>query len=217
MTLIRSHPEFKKKRCQYFYQYYNPMHKTLSEVTSRIRYVDTMCNNMNETTGKSISSEEMYYMILAKLNAPVDTFVLGEVHKQMDTMFRTYPPQVFSDETPGVLEALKDRGATLSILSNTGFTKGISLKPIVESLFPGIFTFQIYSDEIKCSKPHHWAFAKVRDMVHERYYLDKFTLPAPSEIIHVGDNSDADFQGARQFGFDAMVINSNDKLIKDLL
>ena len=64
------------------------------------------------------------------------------------------------------------------------------------------FSFQIYSDEVGFSKPNKEIFNLVFDSIN------KITTIEKKEILHIGDNIIADYNGAINFGFDAFLIKS---------
>ena len=59
----------------------------------------------------------------------------------------------------------------------------------------------IFSDIEKVSKPNPKIFQTVFRKVNELKTVDK------GEILHIGDNMIADFEGAKKFGFEAKLIN----------
>ena len=103
-----------------------------------------------------------------------------------------YPPAPM----PGAADALRAlaaRGIRLGIVSNTGRTPGVVLRRILERhdmlrYFDAVAI--AYSDEVGFRKP---------DPRILRHSLDALGV-APARALHVGDNPDADVQGARSLG-----------------
>jgi putative hydrolase of the HAD superfamily len=62
------------------------------------------------------------------------------------------------------------------------------------------FSFQIYSDETGFSKPSKEMFQLVHNEIKSLKSIEK------KEVIHIGDNKIADYDGAIKFGFDALLI-----------
>lgn len=159
LTLIKSNPGFKSERTKIFHRDFNPDHKSIDEVALAFRQVDLMCNAVNERTGKNIDSDEMYLMVISLLNNnqlnlyDIDT---DELYAGMEQLVFQYMPVLYSDETIEVLARLKDMsGSTFSILSNTGFIRGVTLRKILMELkLHPYFDFQLYSDEVGLSKPN---------------------------------------------------------------
>jgi putative hydrolase of the HAD superfamily len=217
-TLIKSNPAFKKERALYFHRTFNSINKSIEEVELVFRNVDLMCNAINEQTGKNISSEEMYLMVIYQLNnspAPFGGIDIGSLYKEMEALIFKYNPTVFNPQTISCLERIKQNpDTTLNILSNTAFIKGSTLRTVIEYLqLSKYFDFQIYSDETGTSKPNAAIFNILFDNI---YSVRKSKDISLSEILHVGDNPIADIAGAESVGISAFQINSNDKLITNL-
>ena len=62
------------------------------------------------------------------------------------------------------------------------------------------FSFQIYSDETGFSKPNKEIFQLVYNQIESLKSIAK------KEVIHIGDNKIADYNGAIKFGFNALLI-----------
>ncbi len=217
-TLIKSNPNFKKERALYFQKNLNTKNKSLTEVEDCFRKIDLMCNSINEKTGGNIDAEEMYLMVLYELNNDKELFQfvdLMELYKRLEQLFFNYSPKIFSSHTLDTLEKLKQRpDTTLSILSNTGFIKGQTLRGLLDNLsISQYFDFQIYSDEQKISKPNLEIF---RLLEHNIQLLRKNTVLSYNEIIHIGDNINADINGANLFGIKSLLINTNGKDILEI-
>lgn len=219
LTLIRSNPAFKEERACYFHRHLNPQQKPLEEVKAVFRQVDLMCNAINEKTGNNIDAEEMYLMVVSLLtNIPgylqsVDTATL---YRDMEQLVFRYMPTVYGAETIPTLERIrKQEGCTVSILSNTGFIKGSTLRKILEEIqLNRYFHFQLYSDEWGMSKPNQAFFVQ---MIQTAGAHRLQTGIASHEIIHIGDNPLADIQGAQAAGIHSLLINSNHLSISNLM
>lgn len=206
LTLIRSNPAFKQARAQYLFEQHNPKRLLVSQIADIIRRVDLSCNHANEVCGRNISHREMYSMVLYQMLYTDHTAaVIDKLCDDVEQLFLTYPPQVYSDDTIQTLRTLKYDGRRILLLSNTGFIPGATISKWMQTTdFASIFNWRYYSDEIGYSKPNPKAFNELK-------YVGMGSL------CHVGDNPVADYAGAIHAGFDAFLINSNDKTIKDLL
>lgn len=217
LTLIKSNPDFKTERAKRFHARYNPLNKSLQEVATIFRQVDLMVNSINEKTGKNIDAEEMYLMVISILNNydPVFSSIdIDELYLEMEALLFDYLPHIYCEDTKELLTALKASGvSTLSLLSNTGFIKGATLRKVLKKLeLEQYFDFQLYSDEVRLSKPNLIFFQLMLDSIDREKHLEL----ALSEIVHVGDNPIADAYGAAQLGIHSVLINSNDKSINCL-
>jgi len=219
LTLIKSNPCFKIERTKVFHRDYNPAGKTIDDVAKAFRQVDLMCNSVNEHTGKNIDSDEMYLMVislindnqLSLMNIDTDNLYLG-----MQKLLFNYMPVVYSAVTIKVLDRLKQTtGSTFSLLSNTGFIKGATLRMILKELkMDQYFDFQLYSDEVGMSKPNPAFFNLMLQQIKK---VNNDKLIALDNIIHIGDNPDADVAGANAVGIKSLLINSNNQSITSLL
>ena len=217
LTLIKSNPGFKIERTKIFHERYNPFSKSIEEVGLVFRQVDLMCNSINEKTGKNIDSDEMYLMVINIISnyksdfSNVDT---GLIYKDMEQLLFKYMPIIYADETISTLLHLKEqRGCTISLLSNTGFIKGATLRTILKELgLYNLFDFQIYSDEVGLSKPNSNLFNLMLNRIFQ--LNDAYTL---QDVLHVGDNFVADIKGAENVGIQGFLINSNSISINQII
>ena len=219
LTLIKSNPDYKLERTRIFHRDFNPGNKSIEEVAKAFRQVDLMCNAVNERTGKNIDSDEMHLMAISLINdnqldlKQIDT---DKLYADMEALVLNYPPMVYSPVTIEVLDHLKQKGgSTLSLLSNTGFIKGVLLKKILAELkMDQYFDFQLYSDEVGMSKPNPAFFNLMLQNIKQVNKGKEITL---DNIIHIGDNPKADIEGANAAGIKSLLINSNNQSILSLI
>ena len=219
MTLIRSNPAFKLERTKFFYQHFNRKEKTLEEVGLIFRQVDVMCNAINEKTGGNIHAEEMYLMVISAMNEyiyPIQEIDIQKLYSEMELLVLEYLPITYDSDTVKMLRQIKATdNVTCSLLSNTAFIKGQTLRKVLNQLgMDQYFDFQLYSDEVNMSKPNPEFFQLLVDKT-EQIRLEK--LVDLKEIIHIGDNSRADIAGAEAAGISSMLINSNHLTILNVL
>lgn len=218
LTLIRTNPLFKEERARYFYNNLNRKAKPAEEIKSIFQNVDILCNAVNEKTGKSISAEEMYCMVVFQMNESTEIMKdldLYSLYADMEHLVLQYMPVVFCNKTIEILDRIKNRpGITLNILSNTAFIKGSTLRKVNSLLgISPYFDFEIYSDEVGLSKPNIELYKQLIDKVS---HIRKGGI-APGEIIHVGDNYRADILGSQKAGIHSFQVNSNHQSITHLL
>lgn len=203
LTLIRSNPEFKKKRNLLFKDFFK-IDAPIEKVSEVVRYYDVLCNNINEKTGLNLSTYEIYYLILGALEVDLASNGikrLGEFYNETEALFFNYKPELIFPDIKLQFEEIVTEGKSINILSNTGFIKGKSLKKLLSYYeLTDFISFQIYSDEVGFSKPNNEIFQLVFDQVNNSKKVSK------SEILHIGDNSIADYNGATNFGFDAHLL-----------
>jgi putative hydrolase of the HAD superfamily len=204
MTLIRTHPEYKRKRAELFCHFFSV--DNLELVEKAIRKTDLMANHINETTGGNIDALELYMMVLQEVHPDWKSFgidALQSFYAKTEKLFSNYLPLAVDDSVTGALQMVSDSGITMNILSNTGFIKGNMLRKAIEQLgWASYFTFTIFSDETGHSKPSTKMFQEVWTCVSmQNHTIEK------NEVLHFGDNPFADVEGASKFGFSAALFS----------
>jgi len=205
LTLIKSDPEFKKKRDLLFKEYFN-IDKPIEEVAAAIRKFDILTNTINEKAGKNFDTFEIYYLILDHLGIDIELFDstrLAKFYSLTEDLLMRYKPVVLHGYIPAFLEKLHSEGITMNILSNTAFIKGSALRKVLSHHgLDKYFTFQLYSDETGFSKPS--------PHMYQLAYNEIGTIcnMAKHEVLHVGDNKVSDYNGALAFGFHAYLVTN---------
>ncbi|MFB9078970.1 HAD family hydrolase [Flavobacterium procerum] len=203
LTLIRSNPEFKKKRNLLFKDFFE-IDSSIEKISEVVRYYDVLCNNINEKTGLNLSTYEIYYLILGALEVNLEANgleKLGDFYNETEHLFFAYKPELIFTETKSLFNEIRSEEKSINILSNTGFIKGKTLRKLIDHYgLTDLISFQIYSDEVGFSKPNKEIFQLVFDKVNESKKVEK------NEILHIGDNSIADYNGAVSFGFGAHLL-----------
>ncbi|GIQ57580.1 hypothetical protein Flavo103_07160 [Flavobacterium collinsii] len=203
LTLIKSNPEFKKERNLLFKNFFE-IDSTIDKVNEVVRYYDVLCNNINEKTGLNIDTYELYYLILRALEVDINKFEtdkLSEFYEETEALFIKYKPELIFPDTKKLFQEMTNEDKSINILSNTAFIKGRTLRKLLAHYeLTDYFKFQIYSDEVGFSKPNNEIFQLVFDEINT------FKSAQKKQILHVGDNSIADYNGAIRFGFDAYLL-----------
>jgi putative hydrolase of the HAD superfamily len=205
MTLIRSHPEFKKKRAALFADFFSI--KDVAVAFQAIRKIDVRANHINEVVGGNIKALELYMMALYEAGADVEKISIQQLNTFLsasEKLFFDYLPLPLDNSVEDGLKLLKDTGATLNILSNTGFIKGAVLRRYFEIIgWDKYFSFSIFSDETGFSKPSSNMFEAVWASVKA---VSNNRLVNKQQVLHIGDNLRADYNGAISYGFQAFQI-----------
>jgi len=213
LTLFKSNPEFKQKRDELLRDFFSIEHP-VEQVSDTIRAYDRKFTLINERIGKNIDAHEMLLVILDELGADIHQLQLSSLnhyYSEMEQLFFKYHPVFIEANLPGWLQQLRQRNISLSILSNTGFVRGHSLRQLLQNLgISDLFGFQIYSDEVGLSKPSGAMFGLVSQHIGPERNL------ALQQVLHIGDNPNADFKGASDFGYMAALINSNGRSLNHI-
>jgi len=109
----------------------------------------------------------------------------------------TIPPKL-NAVGPVILQAVRKRGYKVGLISNTGRSPGSALRQLLDTY--GIlryFDATVFSNEVMRRKPNRVIFDCAAQM-----------LGADNEaVVHVGDNPEADFWGARNAGMQAILLD----------
>lgn len=208
LTLIKSNPQFKQRRAEFIAERYNPLGLSSILVFNIIRNIDRACDQMNETSGKKVATEFMYSSILNELGYDallINDNLLAEIKSHINELFYEYQPSLLNDDILKILTQFKSDGLSMNISSNTGFIEGYCLvkSSNLAELF-SFFDFLVFSDEINASKPSSEFFENVFRQTNVK----------KKEIIHIGDNYSADYIGAKNFGFNALLIENSEYSIE---
>jgi len=203
LTIIKSNPDFKAKRDTLFRDFFS-IDKDIDEVRKVIRKYDVLFNRISEKTGNHIEREEIFLLMLDVLGKDIETVddnQLKQFFQQVDELFLNNKPVLLWGNIEELLIEIKENNKTASILSNTAFIHGDSLRKVLEHLgLADYFSFMIFSDEVKASKPNLRVFEIMFDKINDFRTLEK------KEILHVGDNKIADYEGAKTFGVNSKLV-----------
>ncbi|MDX6188844.1 HAD-IA family hydrolase [Flavobacterium sp. Fl-318] len=205
LTLIKSNPEFKQRRNLLFKDFFEINHG-IEKVNEVVRYYDVLCNTINEKTGLNLDTYEIYYLILSALDVDMDqngTDRLSQFYDHTEELFLEFKPVLIYPEIQKMFKDVTDQGKTINILSNTAFIKGRTLRKVLQHYeLSEYFKFHIYSDEVGFSKPNQQIFQLVLDEIETYKKIEK------KDVLHIGDNPIADYNGALEFGFNAHLLKN---------
>ncbi|UPZ35865.1 HAD family hydrolase [Sphingobacterium sp. PCS056] len=202
LTLIKSNPQFKINRNRLLRDFFS-IDSSIEKIGETVRYYDLLANRISESTGIHFDANHIYYLILDqfKISFNQSDKQLQEFQKEVDTLFFKYKPILIDGHIKDLFKKISNQNKTISLLSNTAFITGESLRKILMDYeLSDYFMFQLYSDEIGISKPNHSVFDMVFNKVNDHLRITK------SEVVHIGDNKFADYLGAKNYGFQAILI-----------
>jgi putative hydrolase of the HAD superfamily len=203
---------FRQKRDELFRDLFS-LNASLESISAHFKKWDTRFTAINEKTGKNLDAEEMLSIVLADLDHTdkFDGRMINEFFQRQEDIFFSYHPKPIEENLPVFLKALKQQDINISILSNTGFIKGKLLRKLMDHLeLSQYMSFQLYSDEISFSKPSDEAFSSLLSEARKHRHTDV------ANILHIGDNSNADVSGANGAGMQSALINSNNLSLLNL-
>ncbi len=179
-TLARPNPEFAAER-----------DRMLSHITGespeKVRAVYRACKTFLDATaeaaGNGQSTDAAYAFFFRTLTGGVaDHATLTKLANGFRDAFWLQPPLI-EPSTLGALEALAEKGCSISVLSNTNFIGGHLLSKLLDIRSLNLIKFQLYSDQHAVSKPHPAFFDLLAD-----YGTSLGRARERIEILHVGDN-----------------------------
>ncbi len=207
LTLIKSNPLFKKKRDQLFKDFFSIEHD-VNKISEVIRLYDKVCNKINDKTGIHIETNQLYCLILNDLGIDVDKIEiekLEEFYQETENLFMIHKPLLVYPSINKLFKKIHSNGKSASILSNTAFIKGHTLRKVLNHYeLENYFSFQLYSDEIGYSKPHQKAF----ELLLNKANNISTKSVRKNMIVHIGDNIIADYQGAIKSGIQSILIKN---------
>lgn len=203
LTLIKSNPYFKEKRNILFRDFFAIDH-SIDKVREVIRYYDVLANKISELTGIHFDGNQIYCLALNDLKVDInqiDHSMLVKFGQEVDRLFLDNKPVLLHDNIHKLFRRIQNDSKTISLLSNTAFIKGEVLRDVLDSYgLSQYFLFQIYSDEVGISKPNEDIFKLVHDLIKKTHRIEK------NDILHIGDNRIADYEGATRYGFNALLV-----------
>lgn len=196
-TLIKASPTFTQKKVELVKKYFPSLIDSDEFILKSFKDTKNIYNDIIENSGgyqPCISS--IFTYLFSKLQSGYNkvSFV-KEFIDEYQNLTITDGPVLYSEETTIYLEQLSKK-ADLVISSNTMLIDGNSLLDCLSRLgVAKFFKDAAFSDQMQVAKPH-WMM-----------YM--------GSNYHIGDNTLTDGIGATNAGSISIIINSNDKTIKD--
>ncbi|MDR0758081.1 MAG: HAD family hydrolase [Tannerella sp.] len=210
LTLIKSNPLFKRKRAELIADRFRPKNMTVEQIEMLIRQEDNIFDRYNEMQDNKIPAKYMYLHILRKMDLKCGDITEDDaewVMQQSNELLMDYTPRLLNEHVPDILAGLQSEVESMNIGSNTGFIEGKALRKVLKKTgIHHFFTFFVFSDEVRVSKPS----ARFFQHIHEGA-----NMPG-SSILHIGDNPKTDYRGAADFGFNALLITHPNYTLNDI-
>jgi len=160
--------------------------------------------NADHVRGRDLLFEDRLRQVLSfvdpGLPARIERRSLDRIRTALDGPFLTHPPRLFPG-VPEVLNALIDRGVTLAIVSNTGFTSPEGYDQLLEGHgIRHLFKVISLSNGRGLAKP---------DAAFFRVTLDALGV-SPAAALHVGDDLNTDVAGGHRAGLSTVWLSGID-------
>lgn len=119
------------------------------------------------------------------------------LYARINEAFLQAPPSLIEHTFPEALQQLRDKNYKITLLSNTGFVEGKTLRLFFKDLkINNLFDLLLFSDEHDMAKPQPAFFQKIPQ---------HFGCEA-AQVLHIGDNPVADYAGALDSGMNALLF-----------
>lgn len=193
-TLIKSSPHFVNAKVELTKKYFPNLETDF--ILNCYSETKKQLNDLIEQTGFQPNTELMFTLLFSKLSGTyIKREFLYEFAYAYQKLAMEISPQLYSEETLHYLTKLSKLG-NLYLSSNTMLISGRTLGVILNKLdIAKKFSQYYFSDQVGNSKPHKAMYG----------YSN----------WHIGDNVRTDDVGAFCAGSKSIIINSNDKTIKD--
>lgn len=198
-TLIIGDPQFKQARVAIFAKSLGDVDLSVMAVVAK--QIDDDYDRRSELTGEDFDFTARVKGIIGAVHmdpALFDEAFCLDLQQEVNDAFIAMIPSFIEKDLKTTLGALKDKGIKLALLSNTGFIDGKTMRVALERL--GIlhfFDFAVFSNEVQIAKPHKQIYQL---LVAQSGFKSE-------EIMHIGDNMDADYKGARSCGLHALLYD----------
>ncbi len=157
------------------------------------RHTELLVQKWKEHVDLSGEEQLQAFLEFAGLDA-ADADLLDALAASFGDAIRTKLPILYP-HVSAVLGALKRQGYRIGLISNTGRTWGRFLRPIQDDLGVGkFFDDRVFSDELGIRKPEPGIFEASLGHLGLR----------PDEVVHVGDDLEADVAGSKALGLRAV-------------
>jgi FMN phosphatase YigB (HAD superfamily) len=204
-TIVRPNRLFKEKRAELIGTLFNNRFSKY-EIDSAFSKIGKKYNEHQQAGNSAISSLVLLKSVLNEIK-PNSNVNLIELHNQINILFLANPPFIepsFYD----IIDLINKKGKTCSITSNTAFISGSVIVKYLENCnLLHHFSFTIFSDEFGFGKPSSKIFDHLTTKAIEcKSVVDK------TNILHIGDNLESDYNGAIQSGLTAFHLLDNNLL-----
>jgi FMN phosphatase YigB (HAD superfamily) len=201
-TIIKSNPEFSKSRLLYLSKDFEMTNSFEPQtISAALTKVSRFSDPFGEFFQFGFTPKELYYMFLYELygkELKVNDRQLTTLYNETLELFLLNPPSLIDSNFGLILNSIRDEyNCGLNILSNTSFAGAEHLIGTLKyhNIYD-LFDFCMFSETYKMFKPNINFFQKV---------IDNSKCQA-HEILHAGDNYDADVVGADNAGMSTMLF-----------
>lgn len=194
-TLVKANKKYKAERVALLAQAVGI--SDLAAVKAAMDGADDNLDTLTIQTGEQYGFNDRVVETCRILDVPTPS--LSALYQAISGAFLADLPTLTEDGLPAMLATLKAEGYLIAVNSNTGFVTAGLMRTMLTNL--GLFQyvdFGLFSDEIGAAKPSPKVYS---------HLVEVSGVPA-SEILHVGDNPDTDYNGALASGLVALLYDA---------
>lgn len=199
-TLASPNPEFSKARNEYLSKFFNIPVNEMKEIYTIVK---TRLDSSAEETGIQGGVLDAILELCKEAGKTINdkTYILYELKHWLNHLFFIHQP-IFPDGMVEAINDLRTKGYSTNITSNTNFISGNTLRRC-DKMERMCFHFMLFSDIMKMAKPN-------KDLFQEIIYNMELS---PCEILHIGDNENADIKGAQSVGFQTILVKNPEETL----
>lgn len=200
-TLGFSNPIFKQKRSELLAKRYN---KSVAFIDKAFSDLGNRYNNSQENTVAFKEPKELFNEVIMEVSDASDPKGDSSLYDEILFLFKDNQPIVNSGLREVIDYSVKN-GIKISILSNTAFIPGSSIKDLLVSEFgEDTFSFFLFSDEVRLAKPSFEVFSLCHKEINRIHQSDVIK----EKIVHIGDNYDNDYIASLNYGFKSYLLGN---------
>lgn len=170
------------------------------ELVQRYSALKNTTEHMSEVTGRHIGGLERRLMLAMSFGVKAEDIDMGtfvKVSEEVERRQETVLPGLIEPELPEALAELHQRGIRIGLISNLGMiSAGYMRRTFVETGVAPHLDYELYSDETGLCKPNPEMFKR----------LGQVAGCSLENILFIGDNANADYEGPRALGMQAYHI-----------
>jgi putative hydrolase of the HAD superfamily len=193
-TLVKANKTYKAARVALLAQAVGI--SDIAAVKAAMNDADDILDARTIQTGEQYGFDHRVNETCRLLSVPTPS--LPALYRAISDAFLADLPSLTEDGLPAMLANLKAQGYLVAVNSNTGFVTADLMREMLAKV--GIYEhvdFGLFSDEIGAAKPSPRVYS---------HLVEVSGVPA-SEILHVGDNRDTDYNGALASGLVALLYD----------
>lgn len=206
-TLIKSNPAYKSPRTLLiakFFNYKGELGWLYENIIAKVNLAtDKLIDTDGIPRGLHYRLVKMYQLLHSCEAVPFSAKDVETFSEKLCKIIAAHPPLLIEGDTITTIEALKSRGVKTAVISNSGLAESNHMQIALKAIgLDKCMDHILYSHEEGISKPNPALFLK----------LSTVSNIAPNTILHIGDNEKADYCGAVNAGFQAIMFkNANNQ------